>query len=315
MNMKRVAVIGGGRSGEHEVSLNSAASAVEALATTGRWEVVPLTVERDGSWRDPHGRSIGVAEAIGLIRGCAVALPLLHGPQGEDGAMAGLLEFAGVRYAGSPVGAGAIAMDKWVTKLVAQAIGLTTAPGTLLTARTAAEYRWTQPVVVKPVASGSSLGVTLADTAEGLRPAIDEALRFDDRVLVESLIVGREVDVAVLGRADGSRVVAPALEIVSAGLFDYATKYDGSAEFRVPAALEDVQRKALEKAATEIYDALGCRGVCRVDFFVTPFGLVLNEVNTTPGFTAQSQAPRMFAAGGIGYPELLGMLLDDALAG
>ena len=293
----------------------AAASAVAALRSSDRWDVVPLTVELDGSWLDAQGRTIGVAEAIMVLQGCDVALPLLHGPRGEDGAMAGLLDFAGVRYAGSAVGAGAIAMDKWVTKLVAREIGLAVAPGVLLTARTAGEFRWSEPVVVKPVASGSSLGVTLVDSPARIRPAIEEALRFDNRVLVEHAVRGREVDVAVLGRADGSRIAAPPLEIISAGIFDYEAKYGGTAEFRVPAPVDEVQRKALDAAAVDIYDALGCRGVARVDFFLTPAGLVLNEVNTAPGFTAQSQAPQMFAAGGIAYPELLAILLDDALAG
>ncbi|BCY09320.1 D-alanine--D-alanine ligase family protein [Actinoplanes sp. L3-i22] len=311
----RVAVIGGGRSGEHDVSLGSAASAVHALRGERRWAVVALTIGRDGCWSDEHGQRLTPAEAVTVLRGCHVALPLLHGPHGEDGTIAGFLEVAGVRYAGSGVGAGAIGMDKWVTKLVAAAIGLATAPGTLVTARTAGEYRWSGPVVVKPVGAGSSLGVSLVESADGIGPALTRALRHDDRVLVEQVIRGREIDVAVLGRADGSRVVAPPLEVVAAGIFDHAAKYDGTAEFRIPAALDEVHRKALEAAAVEVYDVLGCRGVARVDFFVTAAGLVLNEVNTVPGFTARSQAPRMFAAGGIDYPELLAMLIDDALGG
>lgn len=311
----RVAVVGGGRSGEHDVSLGSAASAVDALNGAGRWDVVALTIARDGSWLDAHGRPLEMSEAVTVLRSCDVVLPLVHGAHGEDGAMAGFLEFAGVRYVGSGVGAGAIGMDKWVTKLVAEAIGIATAPGALLTARTAADYRWSGPVVVKPVGAGSSLGVSLVDSPAGLESALREALRYDDRILVEQVILGREIDIAVLGRSDGSRVVAPPLEIVAAGLFDYNTKYDGSAEFRIPAELDDVRRKSLETAATDVYDALGCRGVARVDFFLTEEGLILNEVNTVPGFTAQSQAPWMFAAGGIVYRDLLAILIEDALIG
>jgi D-alanine-D-alanine ligase len=148
-----------------------------------------------------------------------------------------------------------------------------------------------------------------------LAAALDAALALDRRVLVEDVIEGREVDLAVLARPDGTRVVAPALEIVVAGgLFDYATKYGGSAVFRVPAPLDEGDRKALEHAALATYDALGCRGVARVDFFFTADGPVLNEVNTTPGFTGQSQVPRMFAAAGVPYPELLDTLIHDALA-
>ncbi|MEU4532109.1 D-alanine--D-alanine ligase [Micromonospora ureilytica] len=309
----RVAVIGGGRSDEHDVSLSSAASAVRALRGTGRHEVVPLTVRRDGTWTDTQGLPMDAAEAVTVLRGCEIALPLMHGPHGEDGTLAGFLELAGVQYVGSGVGAGAIAMDKWVTKLVAEGLGIATAPGTLVTERTAADCRWTEPVVVKPVAAGSSIGASMVGRPEELGPALRKALGHGGRTLVERVVSGREVDVAVLGRPDGSHLVAPPLEIVSTGFFDYATKYGDQAPFRIPAPLDDVQHKALTIAATEMYDALQCRGVARVDFFVTAAGVVLNEVNTTPGLTESSQVPRMFASDGIAYPDLLSILIDDAL--
>jgi D-alanine-D-alanine ligase len=311
----RVAVIGGGQNCEHEVSLASAAAATAAL-DPARYQVVALTIGVDGGWRDERYRQIGLAAAVEMLRDCDVALPLVHGPRGEDGTLAALLDLAGVPYAGSGLTAGAVAMDKWVTKLVAEAIGIATAPGVLLSDATAATYAWTHPVVVKPVAAGSSRGVRRVDRPGELADALDAALALDQRVLVEDVIEGREVDLAVLARPDGTRIVAPALEIVVAdGLFDYATKYDGSAAFRVPAPLAEADRKALEHAALATYDALGCRGVARVDFFVTADGPVLNEVNTTPGFTGRSQVPRMFVAAGISYPELLDILLQDALAG
>jgi D-alanine-D-alanine ligase len=277
--------------------------------------VVALTIGADGGWRDERDRPIGLAAAVETLRDCDVALPLVHGPRGEDGTLAALLDLAGVPYAGSGLTAGALAMDKWVTKLVAQAIGIATAPGVRLTGATAATYTWTHPVVVKPVSAGSSKGVARVDRPGQLAAAVDAALALDQQVLVEDVVEGREVDLAVLARPDGTRIVAPALEIVVAGgLFDYATKYGGSAVFRVPAPLAEADRKALEHAALAMYDALGCRGLARVDFFLTGDGPVLNEVNTTPGFTSQSQVPRMFAAAGIAYPELLDILVRDALA-
>ncbi len=309
--MIRVAVIGGGQNCEHEVSLASAAAVAAALA--GSWDVVRLTIGRDGTWNDESG-PIGLAAAVEVIGRCAVVLPVLHGPRAEDGTVAALCELAGVRYVGSGVGAGALAMDKWATKLVAEAVGIATAPGLLLTRATAAAYRWSRPVVVKPVAAGSSQGVSLVRTASELEDALAAALELDDRVLVEDVIVGREIDVAVLGRPDGVRVVSPALEIVVDGLFDLATKYDGTADLRVPAALSEAESKALEAAALAMYDALGCAGVARIDFFLTADGPVLNEVNTMPGFTEQSQVPKMFAAAGVGYAELLGLMLGDVLA-
>ncbi|MDN4173589.1 D-alanine--D-alanine ligase [Nocardioides sp. SOB77] len=309
----RVAVIGGGRSCEHDVSLASAASVADALDPAA-YDVVRLSIDRDGSWLDDRGTRLDLADAVAVLAGCDVVLPVVHGPHGEDGTLAALCELAGRPYVGSGVGAGAVAMDKWVTKLVAEAIGIATAPGRLVTAATAPGLAWTGPVVVKPVAAGSSHGVTLVRAPEELAAALDAALALDDRVLVEEVVVGREVDVAVLRRADGSLVASPALEIVVDGLFDLDAKYGGGADLRVPAALDEVDAKALESAALATYAALGCDGVARVDFFLTDAGLVLNEVNTVPGMTEHSQVPRMFAAAGLPYAALLDELVRGALA-
>lgn len=314
MTPTRVAVIGGGRNCEHKVSLASAASVADALGEAGH-EVVRLTIDPDGVWRDRENNPIGLAGAIEVLRSCAAAFPVLHGPHGEDGTLAALCDLAEVPFVGSPLGAGALAMDKWVTKLVADAVGIRTVPAQLLTQGTAASYTFVRPVVVKPVAAGSSHGVTLVQSASELTPALDSAFAVDDRVLVEDYVVGREIDVAVLGRPDGSRLVAPPLEIVvpSGEIFDHAAKYTGSPRFLVPAPLDEVPRKDLEQAALDMYDALGCAGVARIDFFLTEQGPVLNEVNTTPGLTAQSQVPRMFAALGMSFHDLLDLLVRDAL--
>lgn len=307
----RVAVVGGGQNCEHDVSLASAASVAEAL-DSATYDVVPLTIGRDGTWRDRGLRPIGLSGAAQVLRGCDVVFPVVHGPRGEDGALAALCELAGLPYVGSGIRPGALAMDKWATKLVAQAVGTAVAPGTLVTAATARHLRWTHPVVVKPVAAGSSQGVSRVDVPEALGPALDAALALDDRVLVEDLVVGREIDVAVLRRADGSLFVPPALEIVADGIFDYDAKYGGHADFRLPAPLDETDAKALKEAAVAVFEALGCAGVARVDFFLTAEGPVLNEVNTMPGMTAHSQAPRMFAAGGMAYAELLDELVRSA---
>jgi len=306
----RIAVIGGGQSCEHEVSLASAASVAAGL-DPDRYDVVSLTIALDGTWRDDAQRPLALPAATRVLLGCDVVFPVVHGPSGEDGTLAALCELAGLPYVGSGVGAGAIAMDKWATKLVAEAVGIATAPGRLVTAGTARRQLWTHPVVVKPVAAGSSKGVSLVRQPGGLGPALDEALALDDRALVEEVVEGREVDVAVLRRADGTVVASPLLEIVVEGLFDFAAKYGGHADFRVPAELRDVEAKALTEAAVAMYEALGCAGVARVDFFLTDAGPVLNEVNTVPGMTEHSQVPRMFAVAGLGYPALL----DELVAG
>jgi D-alanine-D-alanine ligase len=249
-----------------------------------------------------------------------VVFPVVHGPRGEDGTLAALCDLAGTPYVGSGLRAGAVAMDKWVTKLVVEALGVRVAPAVLVTSPLApldvALLDVALPVIVKPVAAGSSHGVTRVDAAADLPTALAAGFAVDDRVLVETLITGREIDVAVLARPDGSRMVAPPLEIVvdPGALFDTTCKYDGSADFRVPADVDEVVRKELEATAVAIFDGLGCAGVARIDFFVTPDGLLLNEVNTMPGLTEQSQVPRMFAAMGIDYAALLDLLISGALA-
>ncbi len=307
----RVAVIGGGENCEHDVSVASAESVASAL-DPDTYEVVRLTIGRDGSWRDRELRPVGLSGAAHVLRSCDVMFPVVHGPRGEDGALAALAELAGIAYVGSGIRPGALAMDKWATKLVAQAMGVAVAPGVLVTPTTAASLRWTHPVVIKPVAAGSSQGVSRVDVPEELEPALLRAFALDDRVLVEDVVRGREIDVAVLRRADGSLFVPPALEIVGDGIFDYDAKYGGGADFRVPAALEETDAKALQDAAIAVFEALGCAGVARVDFFLTEDGPVLNEVNTMPGMTAHSQAPRMFAAAGLAYADLLDELVRSA---
>ncbi|NHC44488.1 D-alanine--D-alanine ligase family protein [Motilibacter aurantiacus] len=310
---RRVAVIGGGRNCEHEVGLATAASVRRALDPR-RYDVVPLTIGRDGSWSS-DGSPLAFADAVAVLAACDVAFPAVHGPHGEDGTLAALCELAGVPYVGAGVRGGALAMDKWATKLVAAALGIRVAPG-MVVASVDELVPVRLPAVVKPVAAGSSHGVTLVRSAAQLVPAARAALELDTRVLVEELVVGREVDVAVLERADGTRVAGPPLEVVvpSGRLFDTEAKYDGSADFRLPAVVSDVEGKELEEAALAMFDALGCSGVARVDFFLTRSGPVLNEVNTMPGLTEQSQVPKMFAAAGLAYPRLLDELVTGALA-
>jgi D-alanine-D-alanine ligase len=317
----RVAVIGGGQNCEHDVSLASAAS-VRAALDPATYDAVALTILRDGRWLGPDDEPLGssapdsLAAALRVLAGCDVVVPLVHGPRGEDGSLAALCELAGIPYVGSPVRAGALAMDKWATKLVAEAVGVRTAPGRLVTEADLPAVVFDGPVVVKPVAAGSSFGVRLVDTEEELEPALRAALDLDDRVLVEQVMVGREIDLAVLDDPDSGRRVGPPLEIlVQDGLFDTATKYDGSAAFAIPAPLTDTEAKALTDSALRVYDALGCRGIARVDFFLTSDGPVLNEVNTMPGMTSESQVPKMFAAEALTYPELLDRLIRSALSG
>jgi len=307
--MTRVAVVGGGDNAEHEVSLASAAAVRTHLPA--RYEAVALTIPRGGGWRDGDGRALDAAAAVATLAGCDVVFPAVHGEGGEDGTLAALCRLLGLPCVGSPAAAGATAMDKHLTRLVAASAGVEVAAGVLLTEASA--YAWDGAVVVKPARAGSSRGVSLVERPEDLERALKEAFAYDDRVLVEEVVRGREIDVAVLGTADGTRRVAPPLEIVGSGVFDYDTKYGGTADLRVPADLTLAERASLSEAALRMYDALGCRGLARVDFFLTVDGPVLLEVNTMPGLTEHSQAPRMFAADGLSYPDLLDLMVQDAL--
>lgn len=311
----RIAVVGGGANEEHDVSLASAAAVARAAATLGL-DVVALTITRDGTWCRTDGGPLTAADAVALLTGCDVAWPVLHGVDGEDGAAAGLLRLIGVPAVGSPVRAGAVAMDKWVTKVVAEALGIRTAPGVLVGhGESAADVDLALPVVVKPVSGGSSNGVSVVSEHAELAAALDLARSAGEGVLVERFVRGREVDVALFRDRDGALRAGSTLEIgVDAGaVFGREQKYDGSAEFTVPARLTETEHADLLGAARTLYDALGCAGLARFDFFVTAAGPVLNEVNTTPGFTEQSQVPRMYAAVGLGYADLVRTVIEAAL--
>jgi D-alanine-D-alanine ligase len=314
---RRVLVIGGGQNCEHAVSLASAAS-IAAAIDPERYDVDRLTIRRDGWWLDADGTPLPgrLADAVARIQAADVVFPAVHGPRGEDGTLAALCELAGTPYVGCGVGAGALAMDKQATKHIAEGVGVTTAPGAVVTP-TDDRGRFVElPVVVKPVAAGSSFGVARAETQAELAAAIASALDLDDRVLVEEVLVGREIDIAVLELPGGRRLVGPPLEIDLGGraLFDTENKYDGTADFRVPAQLERADLALLEQDALTMFDALACTGLARFDFFLTADGPILNEVNTMPGMTEHSQVPRMFAAAGLPYPQLVETLIQTALA-
>lgn len=311
-----VLLIGGGQNAEHDVSLATAAAIEGALLGRG-YEVTTITIGRDGRWgqgTEPLGASAAdsLLASLPFFARADVVFPAVHGSLGEDGTLAALCALADKPVVGSGMRAGAIGMDKWATKLVAEAIGIRTAPGRLVHAADVGSMEFVTDVVVKPVSAGSSYGVTLARDAGQLDEALRTAARYDERILVEQVVHGREIDVAVLREADGSLWVPPPLEIHADGLFDTATKYDGTARFTVPADLDGTDGAALTRAALGMFDALGCGGVARMDFLLTEDGPVLNEVNTVPGMTAESQVPRMFAAAGVSYEELVARLVGAA---
>lgn len=310
----RIAIIGGGKNAEHEVSLASAAALTRAVHSLGAI-AVPLTITRSGGWSETSGSALSAAQAVSILGSCDLALPMVHGVGGEDGAIAGFLEMIGVRFVGYPVRAGAVGMDKGLTKLLARELGITTAPAIRVeTTQDALALNFDRPLVVKPTSGGSSNGLALARSATELLAAIAAIEDTGDTALVERFIPGREVDIAVFRDRHGELRVGAALEITKAAgaLFDRDQKYDGTAQFTVPAALSTAEEAELFAHSRSLYTALGCSGVVRCDFVLTATGPILNEVNTTPGFTEFSQVPLMFAAQGLSYTDVVAELIAAA---
>ncbi len=334
----RIALIFGGRSVEHEVSVTSARTVDQGLRAAGH-EVVPLAVGRRGHWHAPEvsrrvldDRQAAVQESDGavaptlghLVEARAdVAFPLIHGTWGEDGTLQGLLEMADLPYVGAGVTTSAVAMDKLQAKRVLAAAGLPVVEWATVTRRDldergeealAAARELGMPLFVKPSVGGSSVGAHRLADPSCLESTVREALRFDDVALVERAVEGRELECAVLGYR---RLSASAVgEIVPAGEFyDYADKYlDDAAELHAPAEIPEETGRALRRMAVEAFAALGGWGMARVDFFLTPEGgLLINEINTLPGFTAISMYPRLWAVSGLPLPGLVDRLVTIAV--
>lgn len=343
----RVALIFGGRSGEHGVSTATAAGVMKAI-DQDVYDVLPVGITRQGQWVLAQGdaarwelTSGGLAEvttdagtevaSLADLGDVDVVLPLLHGPFGEDGTIQGLLELAGVRYVGAGVLASAVGMDKHYMKLVFAAHGLPVGPYVVVTprdweqrraeveARVRDELRF--PVFVKPARAGSSLGVTRVDDPSGLADAVEEARFHDPKVLVEQGLEGREIECAVLGgRAGAAPRASVCGEIVvdhdAAVFYDFEAKYlsDSQARTEAPADLPEEVSETVRDLAVRAFEAIGAEGLSRVDVFVAPDGgVVVNEINTMPGFTPISMYPQLWQASGMTYPELIDELIQLAL--
>jgi D-alanine-D-alanine ligase len=309
----RVAVIGGGISSEHEVSLRSAASVAAGLRKAGH-ETVEVTIAKDGRW-SARDEPVSFTPGGGLLE-CEVAFPVLHGPGGEDGSIQGLLEVLDLPYAGSDVEASAICMDKLVFK---DLIGRHGVPQ--VDYCRAGEDGWRelasgfgQPVWVKPARLGSSVGIIPASGEKELDRAVEAASRHDPRVIVEAPAPGKEVECSLLGNQDP--IASPPGEIVTLGhdWYDYEAKYsEGGMELVVPAEVPEAARERVRELARQVFALCGCSGLARCDFFVDGKEVLVNELNTIPGFTETSVYGKLFEAGGIPYPELCDRLVELAL--
>ncbi|HET8561490.1 MAG TPA: D-alanine--D-alanine ligase family protein [Marmoricola sp.] len=360
----RVAVVFGGRSSEHSISCISAGSVIAALDPE-KYDVLPVGITPAGRWvlesADPARLALGPGGELPTVTGTSpvaldggaelvvsepgevprtlgevdVVFPVMHGPWGQDGTLQGLLELAGVRYVGAGVLSSAVGTDKFFMKQLFQAQGLPVLPYTVIHPR-----QWERdqagareavaslgyPVFVKPARAGSSFGISRVDEPGGLDDAVEEASRFDPKVLVEAAAVGaREVEIGVLesmeaGRPETSRIA----EIRVGGehlFYDFEAKYlpEQCTALDIPADLPDDIADRVRELAVAAFEALDVEGLARVDFFVFPDDssgprVVLNEVETMPGFTATSMFPRMWAASGVDYPSLVDRLVQLALA-
>jgi D-alanine-D-alanine ligase len=304
----RVAVLGGGRSSEHEISLESAASVRAGLAEGGH-EPVEVLIERDGRWtRD--GKALALEPSAGLLD-ADVVFPALHGPFGEDGTVQGLLDLLDVPYVGAGMLSSALSMDKALFKELMAAHGVP--QGDYAVARFGQERpAFGPPAFVKPARLGSSVGISKAVSEVELDQALALAFEHDPVVVIERLVVGMEVECSVLGNGDPQASLPGEIVVRDHDWYDYDAKYtDGAMELVVPARTplaEDVRRLAVE-----VFEIVGCAGMARVDFFVTEDGVLVNELNTIPGFTATSVYAKLWDESGLPYPELLDRLLALAL--
>ncbi len=334
---KRILLLAGGQSGEHEVSLMSARSVLNALPRD-QFDVTPVVISKQGRWLPPtetqRALETGQAQAGGDLvlhraasaEGYDAVFPLLHGPMGEDGTVQGLLTLAGIPFVGSGVLGSAASMDKVMTKQVLASMGIPQVPWALAVRR-----EWQRdpaavrervealgyPVFVKPANLGSSVGISKVKDGAGLDAALDLAFSLDRRVIVEAMTrhKPREVEVGILG--NDTPIASPVGELsFDADFYDYETKYtEGQAQMHIPARLPAEVAEQIRELALRAFRALDCAGLARVDFFyVAETGeVLLNEVNTMPGFTTTSMYPKLFEAAGLSYSELVTRLIQLAL--
>jgi D-alanine-D-alanine ligase len=311
----RVAVLAGGRSSEHEISLASGAAVRDGLERAGH-EPVAVEISREGRWTS-DGRPLGLEPAGGLV-GADVAFPVLHGPYGEDGTVQGALEVLDVPYVGAGVMASAVCMDKVVFKELMAAAGIPQVGYAAVREGDdpAALDPLGLPVFVKPARLGSSVGISKVSEAAELQPALDAAFAHDPLVIVEAMAQGLELECSVLGneRPEASQ---PGQIVIEADWYDYEAKYEpGGMELRLPADVPEEVRERVRELAVEVFLRVGCAGMARVDFFVEPDGeprVLVNELNTIPGFTETSVYAKLFEASGVPYERLLDRLVELAL--
>jgi D-alanine-D-alanine ligase len=321
MSRLKIAILAGGRTSEHEISLASARSVLESL-DPAEYDVVMVAIGRDGRWALGSGDGsvaetlpVPAANAPAALGAVDVVLPILHGPFGEDGTVQGLLELAGVPYVGAGVAASALCMDKDLFKKVLRDSGIPVARHVALRDGDSAANPFGFPCFVKPARLGSSVGITKAHDEAELDDAVALAFRHDDKVIVEELLDGIEVEVGVLGNREPIASIPGQIVPLGHEWYDYASKYDeGGMELVVPPDLPADVLEEVQLAAVESFRVTECEGMARVDCFVVEGNrVVVNELNTIPGFTSTSVYAKLFDASGIPYEALLRRLIELAV--
>lgn len=339
MAKKRVAIICGGKSSEHEISCLSAGGVLAAIDTS-KFEIILIGITKGGKWlllptdtsftivngALPQVPESGVEvlvsnnslQAGGKDLAVDVVFPVLHGPYGEDGTIQGLLEMINLAYVGSGVLASAVSMDKSFAKPIFAAAGLKVAPGMVVTSNTfSLPDNLSFPLFVKPARSGSSRGTSKVQNEAQLQSAVIFALEFDTKVIIESAILGREIECAVL-QADGKTIASPVGQIVIDAkyeFYDFTAKYlDNSMQLLFPTDLPNGVEGMIQESAIKAFAAAGCEGLARVDFFYSTDGeVIINEINTMPGFTPLSVYPKLIEKYGVSYQDLITKLITTAL--
>jgi D-alanine-D-alanine ligase len=309
----RVAVLSGGRSSEHDVSLRSGAAVTKGLEEAGH-EVVEVRIDREGRW-SAEGAAVELTPREGLL-GADVVFPVLHGPFGEDGSIQGLLEMLDVPYVGSDVLSSAACLDKLTLKRLLASQGIPQVDFVEV-----GEAGWRErcaelgsPLWVKPSRMGSSVGISRIEDLAALDGAVETARRHDPRVIVEASARGREIECSVLGNEE-TRTSMPGEILAHAQWYDYEAKYaEGGMDLAVPAPISEIETTRVRELAAEVFRLAGCSGLARCDFFVEPDGTVLvNEINTMPGFTETSVYAKLLEADGLSYPDLCDRLVTLAI--
>jgi D-alanine-D-alanine ligase len=318
---RRIAVILGGRSSENPISVASATSVISALELSGN-DVVTVQIDRNGGWQLGTGQKaieagsrLPAKEVAATLADVDVVFPVLHGPFGEDGTVQGLLELAGVPYVGAGVLASALCMDKDIFKSVMRDHGIPVTENITLRLGDEPRNPYGYPCFIKPARLGSSVGITKAHDDDELRRGVRLAFEHDEKVLVEQFVQGTEVEVGVLGNLEPIASLPGEIVVTHNEWYDYEAKYDeGEMDLVVPARISEEQIERAQQLAVAAFVATDCEGMARADLFVREDGEVLvNELNTIPGFTSTSVYAQLFQESGIRYPELLRRLAELAV--